>query len=103
ERGDVAYAVIASPALKEVAEGQRCQGRVATGAAAADDASLAVDPSLRCEKPRAGDAIVDIGHAPIQLQTVAVGATESGASAVVHVEHRSAAAGPIMNAEIERA
>src|SRR5262249_29763445 len=32
ERGDVAHAVMASPALKEVAEGQRHQGRVAAGA-----------------------------------------------------------------------
>src|SRR5205823_2062932 len=34
ERSDVAHAVIASPALKKVAEGQRCQSRVAAGAAA---------------------------------------------------------------------
>jgi len=70
---------------------------------AADDASLAVDPSLLCEEPRAGDAIVDVDHALVQLQTVAVCAAESGASAVVHVEHRNAAAGPILNAQIERA
>jgi hypothetical protein len=44
-----------------------------------------------------------VDHAPVQLQTVAVGAAESGASAVVHVEHRNAAAGPILNAKIERA
>src|SRR5262249_7924164 len=98
ERSDVAHAVIASPALKEVAEGQPRQRRVA---AAADDASLAVAPPLRCEDPRAGDAIVDVDHAPVQLQTVAVGAAESSASAVIHVEHRNAAAGPILNAQIE--
>src|SRR5262244_237347 len=103
ERSDVAHAVIAGPALKEVAEGQCRQGRVAAGAAAADDASLAVDPPLRRQEPRAGDAIVDVDHAPIQLQTVAVGAAEAGASAVVHVEHRDAAARPILNAQIERA
>src|SRR6516164_2500301 len=78
ERSDVAHAVIASPALKEVAEGQRCQGRVAAGATAADDASHAINPPLRFQEPRAGDAIVDVDHAPIQLQTVAVGAAESG-------------------------
>src|SRR5499433_3216250 len=98
---DVAHAVMTSPALKEVAEGQRRQRRVAAGAAAADDASLAVDPPLRCEEPRAGDAIVDVDHAPVHLQTVAVGAAESSASAVVHVEYRNAAAGPILNAQIE--
>ena len=103
ERGDVAHAVIASPTLKEVAEGQRRQSRVATGAAAADDASLAVDPSLRGEEPRAGDAIVDVDHAPVQLQTIAVGAAESGAAAVVHVEHRNAAASPVLNAQVEGA
>src|SRR5262245_4804711 len=103
EGSDVAHAVMTSPALKEVAEGQRRQGRVAAGAAAADDASLAVDPPLRCEEPRAGDAIVDVDHAPTQLQTVAVGAAEPGASAVVHVEHRNAAARPVLNAQIERA
>src|SRR5262249_33205706 len=101
ERGDVAHAVMASPALKELAEGQRCQSRVAAGAAAADDASLAVDPSLRGEAPRAGDAIVAVDHAPFQWKTGAVGAAESGASAVVHVEHRNAAAGPELNAQIE--
>src|SRR5262249_53084455 len=95
ERGDVTYAVIASPALKELAESQRRQSRVAAGAAPADDASLAVDPPLRCEEPCAGDGIVDVNHAPIQLQTVAIGAAESSASAVVHVEHRNAAARPI--------
>src|SRR5262249_52706100 len=62
EGSDVAHAVMTSPALKEVAEGQRRQRRVAAGAAAADDASLAVDPPLRCEEPRAGDAIVDVDH-----------------------------------------
>src|SRR5260370_3147012 len=103
ERGDVARLVWPAPALKAVAEGQRRQGRVAAGAAAADDASFAVDPPLRCEKARAGDAIVDVDHAPVELQTVAVGAAESGASAVVHVEHGNAAAGPILNAQIERA
>src|SRR5256886_15017453 len=102
ERGDVAHAVIAGPALKEVAEGQRRQGRVAAGAAAADDASFAVDPPLLCEKARAGDAIVDVDHAPGGLQTVAGGAAESGASAVVHVEHGNAAAGPILDAPISR-
>src|SRR5262249_46067484 len=100
ERGDVAHAVMASPALKEVAEGQRRQGRVAAGAAAADDASLAVDPPLRCEEPRAGDAIVDLDHAPIQLQTVAVSAAESGASAVCPVEHANAGGGPELNPQI---
>src|SRR5258706_6801749 len=50
ERGDVAHAVIASPTLKEVAEGQRGQGRVAAGAAAADDASLGIEPPLRRER-----------------------------------------------------
>src|SRR5258708_21474573 len=89
-----------SPALKEVAEGQGRQSRVAAGAATADDASLAVDPTLRCQEPRAGDAIVDVDHAPLQLQTVAVGAAESGASAEVDVEHRNAPAHPIINARI---
>src|SRR5262249_18622227 len=40
---------------------------------------------------------------PVQLQTVAIGAAESGAAAVVYVEHRNAAAGPILNVQIERA
>src|SRR5262249_30667362 len=103
ERGDVAHAVIARPALKEAAKGKGRKSGDAAGAPAADDASLAVDPPLRCEEPRAGDAIVDVDHAPTQLQTVAVGAAEPGASAVVHVEHRNAAARPVLNAQIERA
>src|SRR5262249_60923189 len=97
-RGVAAPAVVAGPALKEVAEGQRRQGRVAAGAAAADDASHGIDPSLRCQEARASDAIVDVGHAPVELQPVTVGAAESGASTVVHVEHRNAAAVPILNA-----
>src|SRR5260221_6514660 len=101
--GELPPAVIASPALKEVAEGQRRQSRVAAGAATADDASLAVDPPLRCQEPRAGDAIVDVDHAPVQLQTVAVGAAESRASAVVDVEHRNAAARTLVDDQNERA
>ena len=50
ERGDVAHAVIARPALEEVAEGERRERRVAAGAAAADDAALAVDPALLGEE-----------------------------------------------------
>src|SRR5262249_57367188 len=100
-REEAVDAVMSRTALKEGAEGRRRQGRVAAGAAAADDASLAVDLPSRCEELRAGDAIVDVDHAPIQLQTVAVGAAESGASAVIHVEHRNAAARPVLNAQIE--
>src|SRR6478735_5822434 len=105
ERRDVADAIITitSPALKEVSEGQRRQSRVAAGTAPTDDASLAVNPPLRGEEPRAGDAIVDVDHPPVQLQTVAVRTAESCASAVIHIEHRNAAAGPILNAQIEGA
>src|SRR5947209_19792179 len=94
ERGDVAHAVIAGPALKEVAEGQRRQGRVAAGAAAADDASFAVDPPLLCEKARAGDAIVDNDNATLELLTVALVADDAGASWVVRVTYNHDSVGP---------
>src|SRR6516162_4872978 len=103
KRSDVAHPVIARPALKEVAEGQCRQRRVPAGAAAADDTSLPINPSLHVEESSTGDTIVDIDNAPVQLETVAVGAAKTGAAAVVHVKHRNAAAGPILNTQIERA
>ena len=49
------------------------------------------------------NAVVDVDDAPGQVQAVAIGAAEAGAAAVVHVEHRDAAAGPELNAHVERA
>src|SRR4029077_14700599 len=94
ERGDVADAVIARAALEEIAERERRERGIDAGAAAADDATLAVDAPALGEEPGAADAVVDIVHTPTEMQAVAVGAAEAGAAAVVHVEHRDAAGPP---------
>ena len=93
---------MARAALKEVVERQGGERRVSARAAAADDHALAVDqPSLR-QEPGSVDAVVDVDDAPVALETVAIGAAEAGAAAVVHVEHRNAAAGPVVCRETER-
>src|SRR5262249_59270907 len=103
ERGRVADTVIARATLEEIAEGQRRERGVAAGAAAADHAALVVDPALPGQELRAVDAVIDIDHAPGEMQPIAVGPPEAGRAAVVHVEHRDAEAGPVYRAGIEGA
>ena len=50
--------------------------QVAAGAAAADDAALAVDAAALGEELGASDAIVDVDHAPTEMQAIAVGAAK---------------------------
>src|SRR6202045_2212016 len=103
KRSRIAHAVIARPARKEVAERERRERGVAAGAAAADHAAPTVDAPVLGQEACAGDAVVHIDHAPAQMQSIAVGATEAGAAAVIDVEHRDPAAGPVLRAEIKRA
>ena len=51
---------------------------------------------------RAVDAVVDVDDAPVAVESLAVGAAKAGAAAVIHVEHRDAAARPVLDAEVER-
>ena len=47
--------------------------------------------------PRAIGAIIDVNDAPLTGETLAIGAAVARAAAVVYVENRDAAAGPILD------
>ena len=84
----IEHAIIACAALKEIAKDQRQKRRVAAGAGAAYDAALSVNSTLFGEKFSAVLTIVDIDYPPGLVQAVAIGAAETSAAAVIHVQHR---------------
>src|SRR5258708_18641616 len=103
QRRRIADAVIACPALEEVAKGERRESGVAAGAAAADDDAPSVHPSLSRQILGAIHAVVHVYDAPTELKPVTVFASKPGTAAIVDVEHRNTAAAPELDTEIERA
>src|ERR1700679_2954999 len=94
---------MARAATEVVVESQRGENGVSARAAAGDHAPIAIHQTLIRQVPGAINGILHIHNSPVRIQTLAIGASEAGAAAVVHVEHGNTAAGPILNAEIERA
>ena len=103
ESRQVGHAVIAGAGFEHVVEGEGGQGRQAAGAAAADQQALGVGQAAVGQVACAGHAILDVDDAPLAFQQVAVGASEAGAAAVVHVEHGEAAAGPELGRQFQGA
>ena len=103
ERLQIAHAVIAGTGAKKTVEGQRAQGRVTAGAAAADGETCRIHQTAFHEIARARQAILHVGDAPLPLQLQTIVAAVARGSAVVHVEHGKPAAGPVLKLEIERA
>jgi hypothetical protein len=82
----VADAVMGGAGGEDVVEGERREGGVAAGAAAADREPSRVDIAARDEELSARDAVVDIVDAPSVTEGLAVGAAVAGAATVVDVE-----------------
>src|SRR5262252_2670675 len=99
----IADTVIACSALEEVAKSESRESGVAAGAAAADDDAPYIHQSSLRQEFGAVHAVVHIDDAPIEFQPLAIFAPKSRTTAVVDIEHRNAAAGPELRAEIERA
>src|SRR5580704_7569748 len=99
----VADAVVTRAAAKIVVESERRERRVASGAASGDGAARSIHQAAFGEKAGAVDAISDVDDAPVSLQPLAVGTTEPRAAAVVHIQDRDAAAGPVLDAEVQGA
>jgi hypothetical protein len=56
-----------------------------------------VDIAERDQEARGVDRVVDVDRAPLAVQTLAVGAAVAAAAAVVDVDDREAAAGPVLD------
>ena len=91
ERARVGDAVVARAGHERVRGRQRLQRRVAAGARAADDRTVAVDAARRRQVLHAGDAVLDVGDAPLPAQRLAEGAAVARRAAVVDVGDREAA------------
>ena len=61
-----------------------------------------VDQADLGEMAHGVSAVVDVGDAPLAVEGPPIGAAVAGAAAVVDVEHRKTAAGPVLGAKIER-
>jgi hypothetical protein len=92
---------MACAAREIVPERERCQRRIAASAVAGNDTALSIHQALRREELRSIDAVVDVDDAPGEVQAVAVRAAIAGAAAVVHIEHRDAPAGPVVDPQIQ--
>src|SRR5205085_7751030 len=66
-----------------------------------DHRALAIGEPLGHGMTGGLDAIVDIDDAPFAFEPAAIGAAIPGAAAVIDVEHGNAAAGPVLNAQIQ--
>src|SRR5258708_30948317 len=83
QRLRIADAVIACPALEEVAKGERRESGVAAGAAAAGDDALGIYQSLSCEILSAIPAVVHLHDTPTELKPVTVFASKPATAAIV--------------------
>src|SRR5258708_32801981 len=81
QRRSIADAVIACPALEEVAKGEGRERGVAAGAAAADDDALGIHRSPLRQEFGSIHAVVHIHDTPTELKPVTVFASKSGTAA----------------------
>src|SRR6185437_8381570 len=101
ERPEIADAKVACARLKGIAEGDRAERRIAARAAAGDGQPLAIHQPLRRQIARAIDTVIQVYHAPLALQAVAIGAAIAGAAAIVHIEDGEATARPVENTGVD--
>src|SRR4029453_6533979 len=100
QRLEVGDAEVAGPGGERVAESERGQRRVAPGRPAPDAEPVGVDPALLAQPPGSGLAVVEVDHAPVALELVAVGPAVADRSAVVDVDHGEAPAGPVLGVDL---
>ena len=101
--GEVGDTVIAGAGGEHVAKGQRRQGRVSAGAAAADSQSVSVGEMLMDEVQGSVGAIVHIDDAPVAVEQLTICPPVANAAAVVDVDYGESARGPILNGQVQRA
>ena len=100
EGGEIGDAVVAGAGGEGVPEGERGEGGVAAGAAAADEQLARVRLAAGGERLGGGGAVLDVDDAPAAAQRLAVGAAVAGAAAVVDVDDGEAARGPELDAGV---
>src|SRR5687767_1651309 len=93
----VADAEVTGAGFERVAKSERAQCRVTARAAAGDNQTIAVDFAAVRKVTRAICAIVYVNDAPLLIEPFAILPSVTGAAAVIDVEHRKSAAGPILN------
>jgi hypothetical protein len=101
QRYRVADAVEAGACAEDGVEGQGAEGGVAACAAAADECLGRVDQAALGQMGDDGAGVFDIGHAPVQVQALAIGAAVAGAAAIVEVGDGKAALGPVLDFRVE--
>src|SRR6185437_874025 len=73
----------------------------ATGTATGDDQPVAVDLAAVRKITSAIHAIVDIDDAPLPVKSFTILPAVTGAAAVVHIQHRKAATGPVLDRQAQ--
>ena len=103
KNGQIADAIVARPAPEVIVKSQSRERSKSARAAPRDHAAVAIHHFFLREVSCAVDAILNIHDPPVRVEAFAIAASESGTAPIVHVQNGNAAAGPILNAEIERA
>src|ERR1044071_6195768 len=93
----VANAVVTGAGGETIAEGERAQGCIPPGAAAANRQAVGIDLAARDEMTRAVDAIIDVDDTPSPGEALSARATIPQAAAVIDIENGNATAGPILD------
>ena len=101
EHLEVADPVVARAGPEDVVEGERGEGGVAARAPAPDREPGGVRAAGLGEVQRARDAVLDVDHSPLAVESLAIRAAVAGAPPVVDVEDREAAARPELDGRVK--
>src|SRR5438093_11209052 len=97
QRFQIADAIMAGAGLEGVAERQRAEGRISSGASPSNGESVAIDCSGFHKIPGAIDAIIYIDNSPLTFKSFSVLSAIARTSAIVDIENSDASTRPVLN------
>jgi hypothetical protein len=101
QRLDVADSKVARTGLEHIAEGERAQHCVTTGATTGDRCSARIDEAIFREITRGVFAVFFVNQAPTAFQQITVWTSITGTASVVNIDYRKTAACPILNSQAQ--
>ncbi len=99
----VADAKVTGPGVERVAESEGTESGIAAGAPATDGQPVAIHLPLLDQIAGCVDTVININHAPLFRQPLAIGAAITRAAAVIHIHHGEPPASPILSFQTQAA
>ena len=101
ERLEITHRIAADPGAEDGFTNQRRQGGKATGTASLHRHPLGIHQPLLHQMGDRCRAVSHIENAPLTIEPLAVGAAETGGTAVIDIHHPPTAAGPELNRQVQ--